>query len=140
MSMPPPPPGYGTLPPDPNDPYRGAAGGQPPGQPPVGPPPPMPYPQGGPPGRTGNARTLGIISVIAGAVGIPFACCCWFIGWLPALVAIGTGIAGLSQLKHEPDSDAKPFLIAGIVLGVAGLALVVLSLVFGFANAIYNEY
>lgn len=136
MSTPPPPPGYGILPPDPSDPHRGGPGGQPP----VGPPPPMPYPQGGPPPGAGNARTLGIISVISGIVGIPVAWCCWFIGWIPALVALGTGAVGLSQLGREPGSDAKPFLIAGLVLGVVGLLLTVFSLAFGFANAFYNEY
>ena len=64
-----------------------------------------------------------------GIIGIPASCCCWFLGWIPALVALGTGIISLVQSKDAPGSDAKPFAIAGVVLGALGLVIVVIGIV-----------
>lgn len=125
MSTPPPPPGYGTLPPPP--------GGH-------GPPPPMPYPQGGPPRGGGSTRTLGIIALVAGIIALP-ASCCWLLGWIPALTAIACGGVGLTQLRHEPGSDAKPYLVSGLVLGLLALALVALWFFLGIASSLVdNQY
>lgn len=131
MSMPPPPPpgGFGSPP-----------GGPPPGgygpPPPMTPPPMGASPYGGAP-QPGNdtPKVLGIVSLVAGIVAIPSACC-WFLGWIPALVAIITGIVGLVQLKDHPGSDAKPFLIIGLVLGALSLLLLILVFVLGVAAQI----
>lgn len=74
-------------------------------------------------------KILGIVSLVAGIIGIPASCCCWFLGWIPALVALGTGIASVMQAKDDPNSDAKPFGIAGIVLGAVGLLLVLVGII-----------
>lgn len=84
-------------------------------------------------------KILGIVSLIAGIIAIPASCCCWFLGWIPALTALVTGIIGYLQLRENPTSDAKPFLIAGIVLGAIGLVLAVASLVW-FAGATAMDY
>lgn len=93
-------------------------------------------PYGGAP-QPGNdtPKILGIVSLVAGILAIPSACC-WFLGWLPALVAIVTGIVGLVQLKDHPSSDAKPFLIIGLVLGVLAFLLLILVIVAGVAAEI----
>lgn len=150
MSTPPPPPGYGTLPPDPYEPQPSPyPSGQTPGQPypgapgPAGPQygqPPNPYgsppgPHGAPPPRTSNATTLGYVSLGMGIFAIPAGCCCWFLAWIPALAALGTGAFGLSEIKSDPSAaGAKPFLIAGIVLGGIGLFLTVVTAVWGVAS------
>lgn len=145
MSTPPPPPGYGTLPPDPNEPPRGP---YPTGQSATGPYPgppatpaafgQAPYGQAlygqAPSPQANTLKTLGIVSVVAGVIGIPAACCCWFIGWIPALVAVGAGAAGLAQLKNDPTTDAKPFLIIGLVLGIIGLLMTLGAAIWGFAS------
>lgn len=169
MSTPPHPPGYGTLPPDPDGqqqgPYPvgqnpGQSSGQPyPGTPPQYgqqvPPqygqqaPGMPGPYGQQPAPFGaqpansTVKTVGIVSLVAGIIGLPAACCCWFIGWIPALVALGTGVYGLTQVKDDPSqADSKPFLIIGIVLGALGLLLVLASAVWGVASfaSDYNDF
>lgn len=161
MSTPPPPPGYGTLPPDPDEPQRGpyptgqdpaapypaAPQPTPPGTPPVygqqpyGQPQPFgqaPYgqqPMYGAPAGNSNVKTLGIVATVVGVIALPASCCCWFLGWIPALIALGCGAVGLSQAKDDPSAaDAKPFLIAGIVLGVLALLLTVASAIWGMAS------
>lgn len=145
MSTPPPPPGYGTLPPDPNDPQRPQ--GQPaPGQPPVygqqqpyG--QPAPFGAQPPQGGQNNIKTLGFVSLAAGILAIPLTCCCWIVGWLPALVAIGTGATGFVQGKQDPAlEDAKPFLIIGIVLGALALVIAAVSAVWGIANFASSDW
>ncbi|WKV16489.1 hypothetical protein LP422_22745 [Janibacter limosus] len=164
MSTPPPPPGYGTLPPDPYEPQPSPyPSGQTPGQPypgapgPAGPQygqqpnlhgtspapygsTPSPYgstpsPYGAPPQRTSTAMTPGYVSLGMGIFAIPAGCCCWFLGWIPALAALGTGAFGLSEIKSDPSAAAaKPFLIAGIALGGIGLFLTVVTAVWGVAS------
>ena len=88
-------------------------------------------PQGGPPqGPSETPKLLGIISLIAGIAAIPSACCCWYLGWIPALVAIGTGGIGLMQAKDDPRSDATPLLIAGIATGAVALVIAVVVILF----------
>jgi hypothetical protein len=101
----------------------------------------MPGPYGQQPAHFGGqpanntVKTVGIVSTVAGVIGIPAACCCWFIGWIPALVALGTGVYGLSQVKDDPtQADSKPFLIIGIVLGALGLLLTIASAIWGMAS------
>ncbi|WP_435198058.1 hypothetical protein [Janibacter sp. GS2] len=115
---PPSPPGYGTLPP---------AG------PPGAPPPPPGY-GGGSSGGNDTPKTLGIVSIVLGAIGIPAACCCWPVGALFAVGAFVCAGIGLSQTKDLPRSDAKPLLVAGLVLGGVVVLLTLLSLVLGLAS------
>ncbi len=109
---------------------------------PPGPPPPPPPqgPYGGPPGAWNDTpKTLGIVSLVVGLISIPASCCCWFLGWIPALVAIVTGIIGYLQLPEHPRSDAKPLLICGIVLGVLGLLAVLASFVWSIGSLFYGD-
>lgn len=105
----------------------------------------MPYsPHGGgrPPGND-SSKVLGIVSLVLGVIGIPAACCCWPIGALFALGALACGIIGFVQVKDRPDqaaSDAKPFLIGGIVLGGVVAVLTVLSLVYGVASFMSDSF
>lgn len=156
MSTPPPPPGYGTLPPDPDDPSRPDRPiyGQhvPPGQPaPYGQQPPYghqpPYRQASPYGQqppaNSNLKTMGIVSLVVGIIALPSACCCWFLGWIPALAALGTGIYGLTQAKDDPTAgETKPFFIAGVALGAIALLLTAASAIFGAASFVtdYTTY
>lgn len=150
MSVPP-PPGYGTLPPDPDDPQPGPypAGQNPdapyPGAPAPGAPQPgprypgTPYPAAPAPGvsnpygpapSSSSTKNLGIISLVLGLVSVPFACCCILLAWIPAVAAIVTGAVGLGQVRQDPaQADAKPFLVAGVVLGCVALLLMVAAVV-----------
>lgn len=65
----------------------------------------------------------------SGLVGIPAACCCWYIGWFPALLALLLAAIGFARMKDDPNSDAKPLLIGGLVLGSLGLVIIVVVLV-----------
>ncbi|KRE38407.1 hypothetical protein ASG73_05550 [Janibacter sp. Soil728] len=79
--------------------------------------------------------TLGYLSLGMGIFAIPAGCCCWFLAWIPALAALGTGAYGLSEVKHDPSTaDAKPYLIAGIVLGAISLFLTAITAVWGVAS------
>lgn len=79
-------------------------------------------------------KILGIVSLVAGILGIPASCCCWFLGWIPALVAIGTGAASLTQAKGNPSSTATPFAVSGLILGAIGLVLALISIVMMFTG------
>lgn len=106
---------------------------------PAGPPPPH-GPYGVPPGAGSDTpKTLGIISLIAGVISLPASCCCWFIGWIPAVVAIATGVIGYTQLPQHPRSEAKPLLICGVVLGVLGLVCVFISVLW-LAGRVVTDY
>ncbi len=102
-----------------------------------------PSPYGSAPQPGGDTpKILGIVSLVAGIIGIPASCCCWFLGWIPAIVALGTGIVSLVQGKDEPNPEGKPFAIAGIVLGALGLLLVAIMfiwLVVGGGSTWYDD-
>lgn len=140
MTMPPPPPGggYGSQPPPPGGPPYGGPPQQPYGAAPTpygaAPPPGGPYgpPPGGgygPPGGNDQAKTFGIVSLVLGIIGLPATCCCWFIGWIFPVGALITGLVGYSKAGENPSSEAKPFSIAGIVLGAVGLLVCLASFV-----------
>ena len=82
------------------------------------PPPPSPYGPGGPPPSNGIAiasMILGIVAVVAVLTFI-FA----FVSFVPGLVAIGLGVAGLRRAGVRPDGQGRGPAIAGIVCGVLG--------------------
>lgn len=93
---------------------------------------PSPY-GGAPQPGSDTPKVLGIISLVTGIIAIPLSCC-WFLGWIPALAAVITGIIGLVQAKDDPASDAKPFLIIGLVLGALSFVLVIAFFIFGIAS------
>lgn len=74
-------------------------------------------------------KILGIVSLVAGIIGIPASCCCWFLGWIPVVVALATGAISLVQGKDDPYPEGRPFAIAGIILGVIGLLCVAASII-----------
>lgn len=107
------------------------------------PPPPPPYGPYGPYGGGGQSdspKVLGIVSLVAGIISIPASCCCWFLGWIPALVAIITGVLGYLQLRDHPTSDAKPFLIAGIVLGGIGFLAMIASFAWSIGSLFLSDF
>lgn len=92
-------------------------------------------PYGGAPSPSSDTpKILGIVSLVAGIIGIPASCCCWFLGWIPAVAAIGTGIACIVNDNQDPNSNAKPFGIAGIAMGAIGLLCVVASIIWVVAS------
>ncbi|WP_068251597.1 DUF4190 domain-containing protein [Janibacter corallicola] len=105
-------------------------------------PPPPPYGQhgGAPGGQSDTPKVLGVVSLVAGIISIPASCCCWFLGWIPALVAVVTGVLGYVQLRDHPGSDAKAFLVAGIVLGGIGFLAMIGSLVWSVGSILFSDF
>lgn len=141
---PPPPPGSGYPPAGPpSGPGQPPYGASPPPPGGYGPPPGVGGPYGGGPHPSNNStKQLGIASLVTGLIGVPATCCCWFLGWVFPVAALITGLIGYNKAGQEPGSDdAKPFAIAGIILGVVGLLIVVASIVwviFGGASTFYD--
>lgn len=69
---------------------------------------------------------MSIASLVLGLVGIPL--CFVFI---PSVLAVVFGFVGLSQIKQDPSQRGRGMAIAGLVLGFAMLALIVLALAVG---------
>ncbi len=72
---------------------------------------------------TPGSPALGIVSLVLGIITL-FGCCCWPLGIVLALGAIGTGFASFK-------TPGKGMGIAGMVLGILGLILIVVLLVVG---------
>mgnify|MGYP007049503304 CR=1 FL=1 len=103
----PPPPGQGQ-----GQPSYGSDSGQPPQAPP-------PAPGGAPQGGSDKAKTMSIISIVSGAIGL--VCCTWFIFSIVAIV-----LAVLA--KKEPGSaDSQKKAQIGLILGAIGLVLGVVT-------------
>ena len=90
-----------------NNPYESPQGQYAPQKPPY-------HPQQQQPNQT--SLVLGIVSIIAGVIGIFPGCCCILL-WAPmALVSIGTGVGGImSADPREP--VGKTLSIIGVSLG-----------------------
>ena len=106
----------------PNNPYQA-----PPSFPPV-------QPGYGPSNPNQGAMALAIASVAVGAIGFTSACCCLFVPLPP--IAIVLGVIALTQ---KPDNTAKTLAIIGIACGGLALALWVVMLLLGIANATLNN-
>jgi Domain of unknown function (DUF4190) len=107
---PPPPTGYEAPPPPP----------PPPGFDTLGAPPPPP-----PPGTVARAKvsSYAVASLVLGLV--------WLCG-VGSVLAVVFGIMGIRQVNRaEGRLTGKGLAVAGLVLGILGVALVVASLVFG---------
>ena len=81
-----------------------------------------------PPTRTGNG--LGVAALIIGILALitailPFLS---FVAWVPAIIAIGLGIAGLVQ-KGKPKATAAIGLIAGVLAIIIGLVVSLVGIV-----------
>lgn len=94
----------------------------------------MPYPSPTgyrpPPPRPGG--TFGVLSMILGIISIPLACC--YIGAPLAITAVVMGVVGLRKAS-EGAAENRGQAIAGIVCGGLGIALVLLTLLLGLADA-----
>lgn len=94
-----------------------------PGAPTSGPAPygnaPTPNQYGAPQAGSNTSKTLGIVSIVTGVIGL---CCCgWFIFQIAAVV---TGFIGMKKAKEEGQPDTLPKI--GMILGIVGIALAVL--------------
>ena len=75
---------------------------------------------GGPTGASLLESTLGIVSVLA----------CFLV--VPSLLAVIFGAVALNQMKHQPTAyHGRGMAIAGLVLGLVGLAIFLLVVAFG---------
>lgn len=145
MSIPPSGPDQGPVPPLPDDGLDGESSGYSPQCGAPTPPGPAPYgiqpsKYGPPPGPSDQrtAQTLGVIGVVAGVVALPSTFCCWFVGWIPALVAIVTGAIGLIRAKDQNSGGTIALCIGAIVLGFAAVVVAVLVLAFGLASGVMD--
>ncbi|WP_343708930.1 DUF4190 domain-containing protein [Mycobacterium sp.] len=121
------PPPYGYVPP----PYGGPVGYGPPMYP--GPYDPyQPYPS-----QTNGLAVASLVTSIAGVVlGIPLAIFC-YIGWvIPVVGAVLGGIA-LGQIKRS-GQQGRGMAIAGVAIGSATAALLVLIMVIVTAAALHS--
>lgn len=131
----------------PEYPYTGPQPAQPPPYSPVGYGGPPPPPYGGPmpmyypyqpqSQRTNSLAVASLVTSIAGVVfGIPLAVLC-FVGLLiPVIGAVLGGIA-LSQIKQSGE-QGRGMAIAGVAIGAATTALLVLVLVLLTAAAFHS--
>lgn len=120
---PPPPPGNGSnqpydpsgsTPPPPQGPGpTGPSYGSAPGQPPQAPPP---APGGAPQGGSDKGKTMAIISVVTGGLGIIYCTCFLF-----SIAAVVLGVLARKEFQKtgKPDTLAK----VGLGLGVAGIVI-----------------
>lgn len=76
--------------------------------------------------QSSGQKTLGIVSLVCGIIGLLCSCCCGAFGFIFPIVAIVCGI--LSIHKQE---DAKGMAIAGIICGGIGIIIVIILLVLG---------
>jgi hypothetical protein len=57
-----------------------------------------------------------------------------YIGSLLAVTAIVLGIVSLRKIKRNPALTGKGFAIAGLVLGIIGLILIIVTFILGFGG------
>ena len=95
------------------------------------PPPPQPQPgYGAPQQQGGGTNGLAIASLILGIL---------WICYVGSVLAVIFGHVALSQIKKSGDTQqGKGLAIAGLVLGYLGIALLVLSLLFGFGTYTFD--
>lgn len=73
---------------------------------------------------------LAVASLVLGIVGIVTDCCCWPVGATLGIAAIITGFLALNQVK-EGTGGGKGMATAGLICGIAAIALGILSLILG---------
>jgi hypothetical protein len=123
----PPPPGY-----PPAAGYPGPAF-PPPYQPPYQPygtPPYDPYRPGAP--RETNGQAIG--ALVAGIVGVPLCFC-----GIPSIIAIVLGILAMNETKRT-GQDGHGMALAGVIIGVIGLALAVVTWIASAAGHTDTSY
>ena len=127
----------------PEYPYPTPYGSYPPPPPPYGYPSPPPYPgpydpyQGYPGQQTNSLAVASLITSIAGViVGIPLAIFC-YVGWLIPVVGAVLGGIALGQIKRS-GQQGRGMAIAGIAIGAATAALLVLAMIIVAAAAFHS--
>jgi hypothetical protein len=115
------------------------------------PPPPPPYGYPGPPPyqgpydpylgyqvhQTNNLAVASLVTSIAGVLfGIPLAIFC-YVGWLIPVVGAIMGAIALGQIKQR-GQQGRGLAIAGIAIGVATAALLVLGMIIVAAAAFHS--
>jgi hypothetical protein len=71
---------------------------------------------------------MAVASMIVGIVSIPLDVL-FFIGALGGVVAIGLGIAAITQIQRRQEHTGKPFAVVGITLGVLSILLAIAGLI-----------
>lgn len=103
--------------------------------PPVGPPSygGAPPPAGPPPGGSDSSRTLGIVSIVTGGLGL---LCFWcFLGGIPlAIAAVVTGYLGGKKGAETGNADARKYSKIGLILGVIALVAALAYIAVGLAT------
>jgi len=127
----------------PEYPYQPPYGSYPPPPPPYGYPSSPPYPgpydpyQGYPGQQTNSLAVASLITSIAGViVGIPLAIFC-YVGWLIPVVGAVLGGIALGQIKRSGE-QGRGMAIAGIAIGAATAALLVLAMIIVAAAAFHS--
>lgn len=107
-----------------------------------GAPPPGAYPPPGYPFRPPLPQTepVGVAATVTGVVGIATSACCSFIGIPFAIAAIVLGIISLVRIRNSPSRyTGKVWAWIGIAIGLGGILVLFLTLLFGFGPAIFEE-
>jgi hypothetical protein len=83
---------------------------------------------------------MAIASLAVGVLSLPTSCCCTFFGAPLSVAAVVLGILAMSKINKEPHLyTGKPLALGGIILGALGVAVLVLSIIFGMGNAIISQ-
>ena len=88
---------------------------------------------GGPPPNPNPV--LAIVSLVTGIISLIPGCCCGLIGIPMALVAIGTGIAGI-VMANSGKASGKGMAIAGVILGGLYVLVFIVSLILNLAGVV----
>lgn len=92
-------------------------------------------PYGGAPQPENNTpKTLGILAIIVGAVGVLIGCCCWPLGIPVSAAAVVMAGIGFSQIKDDPNHQDRTLLIIALVLSGLSTAMTLLGIVLGVLN------
>lgn len=157
MTTPPPPPGSGgNQPYDPSssNPYPSAGQGSSPADPPSpsGPPSygsapgggmppqaPPPAPGGAPRSGSDSDKTLALVSMVTGIIGV-LCCFCWSIPVF-SIAALITGYIAKNNTKTNPRPDLKTYILVGLITGAIGIVIAVLYWILVAAGVIdINAY
>ena len=92
-------------------------------------------PYGGAPQPEDNTpKTLGILAIIVGAVGVLIGCCCWPVGIPISIAAVAMAGIGYTRIKHDPNHPDRVLLIVALVLSGLSTAMTVLGIILGVLN------
>jgi predicted Zn finger-like uncharacterized protein len=83
--------------------------------------------------RSEGGTGLAVTSLVLGIASIPMACCC---GLFALPLSFGAAICGGIAMKNP---EGKGMAVAGLVLGILGIALTILSVAIGIGMNLNNQ-